>query len=476
MQSFLKSGAGRTERFVVLVQVADDGKIRIGIGQRRTAVYIILVVKMRPAGKPAIDRRVSRHKYDKRSEYYKYYLKFAFFLNSQIIQILSRTTGDSQPYAADYVTIDSMIDLDQIKSEMGGLSQQLEELSDAMNAAALTARLNELTSKSEEQDFWEDHEAASALLKEKKSIEIKVSAYSRLKAEFEDLEVMIELAEEDAASGMDEETISAYAKFTKDIDDMKIANLLDGEHDGANAIVTVHSGAGGTDAQDWAEMLLRMYMRWAESKKYKVKLWEIQSADEAGIKSATFTVEGENAYGYLKTEKGIHRLVRISPFNAQGKRQTSFASVDVMPEIDDEVSVEIADSDLRIDTYRSSGAGGQHVNKTDSAVRITHLPTNIVVTCQNERSQFQNKDVAMRILKSRLLELAEREHKESLAELAGDYSQIAWGNQIRSYVFHPYSLVKDHRTEAENGNVQAVMDGDIDLFINEKLKQRDLQT
>jgi len=367
------------------------------------------------------------------------------------------------------------IDLDQIKSEMGGLRGQLTELADAMNAGELSARLGELTAKSEEQAFWEDHEAASALLKEKKAIETKVSSYEKLKTEYEDLEVMLELAEEDAGSGMSEESAVAYTKFIKDLDEMKISNLLDGEHDGANAIVTVHSGAGGTDAQDWTEMLLRMYMRWAESKNYKVKLWEMQSADEAGIKSATFTVEGENAYGYLKTEKGIHRLVRISPFNAQGKRQTSFASIDVMPEIDDEVSVEIEDSDLRIDTYRSSGAGGQHVNKTDSAVRITHLPTNIVVTCQNERSQHQNKEVAMRILKSKLLELAEREHKENLAELAGDYSQIAWGNQIRSYVFHPYSLVKDHRTEAENGNVQAVMDGDIDLFINEKLKQREAQ-
>ena len=368
-----------------------------------------------------------------------------------------------------------MVDIEQIKSEIGGLRGHLGELSDAMSIEALSARLEELTAQSERQDFWEDHEAASALLKEKKSIEIRLSGYGRLKSELEDLEVMIELAEEDPDGGLSGEATAAYTKFSKDLDTMKIANLLDGEHDGSNAIVTIHSGAGGTDAQDWAEMLLRMYMRWAEAKKYKVRLWEVQSADEAGIKSATFTVEGENAYGYLKTEKGIHRLVRISPFNAQGKRQTSFASVDVMPEIDDTISVDIADSDLRIDTYRSSGAGGQHVNKTDSAVRITHLPTNIVVTCQNERSQHQNKEVAMRILMSKLLELAEREHKENLAELAGDYSQIAWGNQIRSYVFHPYSLVKDHRTEAENGNVQAVMDGDLDLFINEKLKQRDPQ-
>ena len=220
-------------------------------------------------------------------------------------------------------------------------------------------------------------------------------------------------------------------------------------------------------------MLLRMYTRWAESRRYKVKMWDLGDASEGGIKNATFLVEGRNAYGYLKNEKGVHRIVRISPYASSSRRHTSFSSVDVMPEIDDEVNVEINPDDLRIDTFRSSGAGGQHVNKTDSAIRITHIPTNIVVSCQNERSQHQNKEVAMRILKSRLVELAEREHKENLAELAGDYSQITWGSQIRSYVFHPYSLVKDHRTDAENGNVQAVMDGDLDLFINEKLKQRD---
>jgi peptide chain release factor 2 len=370
----------------------------------------------------------------------------------------------------------TMIDIDQIKAERGGLQDQLLEYSKALGVSVLSAHLKELKEKSEQQDFWEDHEKASALLKEKKAVESKIESYETLKAELEDLEVMLELADEDPEGELAEEALSAYTKFLKDIDTLRIASLLDGPHDGSNAIVTVHSGAGGTDAQDWAEMLLRMYLRWAESRNYKVRLWEMQSADEAGIKSATFTVEGENAYGYLKTEKGIHRLVRISPFNSQGKRQTSFASVDVMPEIEDEASVDIEDSDLRIDTYRSSGAGGQHVNKTDSAVRITHLPTNIVVTCQNERSQHQNREVAMRILKSKLLELAEQEHKDNLAELAGDYSQIAWGNQIRSYVFHPYSMVKDHRTEAENGNVQAVMDGEIDYFINEKLKQREVIT
>ena len=367
-----------------------------------------------------------------------------------------------------------MIDISQLKYDMNGLRNQLTELSDQMGIDSLVKRLSELTELSEQQDFWNDHESASALLKEKKSIETKLSGYENLKSEFDDLEVMFELAEEEEDESLNEETAAAHAKFTKELDSIRISTLLNGPHDSANAIVTVQSGAGGTDAQDWAEMLLRMYTRWAESKKYKVKIWEVQAADEAGIKSATFTVEGENAYGYLKTEDGIHRLVRISPFNSQGKRQTSFASIEVMPEVDEDVNVEIEDSDLRVDTYRSSGAGGQHVNKTDSAVRITHLPTNIVVTCQNERSQHQNKDVALRILKSKLLELAEREHKDSLGELKGDHSQIAWGHQIRSYVFHPYSLVKDLRTEAETGNVQAVMDGDIDLFINEKLKVRDV--
>jgi len=365
-----------------------------------------------------------------------------------------------------------MIDIEQIKYEMNGLGEQLKELASQIGVPALETRLEELNNESEKQDFWDDHEKANALLKNKKAVETKLKSYKNMKAAYEDLEVMLELAEEDADGGLSEEASAAHIKFIKELDSIRIANLLDGPHDGANAIVTIHSGAGGTDAQDWAEMLLRMYTRWAESKNYKTKLWEIGAAEEAGIKSATFTVEGTNAYGYLKTEKGVHRLVRMSPFNAQGKRQTSFASVDVMPEIDDEVVVEIADSDLRIDTYRSSGAGGQHVNKTDSAVRITHLPTNIVVTCQNERSQHQNKDVAMRILKSKLLELAEQEHKNNLAELAGDYSQITWGNQIRSYFFHPETRVKDHRTKAENGNVWAVMDGDIDLFINEKLKAK----
>ena len=366
-----------------------------------------------------------------------------------------------------------MLDSEQIKSELSGIKNQLGELSDAMNMKSLSSRLSEIVSESEKQDFWNDHESANKLLKEKKSLETKVQGFEKLQDGVEDIEVLLELAEEESDESLLSDLNDSYINLSTNLAKMNIETLLDGEHDGNNAIVSVHAGTGGTDAQDWAEMLFRMYTRWAESKGYKIKLWELQNADEGGIKGATFTVEGENAYGYLKSEKGVHRLVRISPFDSSARRHTSFSAVDVMPEIDDDVTVEINPDDLRIDTFRSSGAGGQHVNKTDSAIRITHIPTNIVVSCQNERSQHQNREVAMRILKSKLVELAEQEHKDNLAELAGDYSQITWGSQIRSYVFHPYSLVKDHRTDAENGNVQAVMDGDLDYFINEKLKKRD---
>jgi len=265
---------------------------------------------------------------------------------------------------------------------------------------------------------------------------------------------------------------NSYEDFKKKFEELRIKTLLNGEYDSNNAIISIHAGSGGTDAQDWAEMLLRMYTRWSESKGYKVKIIDYQDDAEGGIKSATLLIEGEYAYGYLKNEKGVHRIVRISPFDSSGRRHTSFASLDVIPEIDENVTVNINPEDLRIDTFRSSGAGGQHVNKTDSAVRITHIPTNIVVTCQNERSQHQNRETAMKILMAKLTELAKQEQKASLDELKGDYSQISWGNQIRSYVFHPYSLVKDHRTNAEVGNVYAVMDGDLDYFINEKLKMK----
>lgn len=346
--------------------------------------------------------------------------------------------------------------------------------------AGLRNRLDEINTESRIEGFWDDHETAQKLLKEKKSLENKIESYESLEQTLEDIETLIEMAEEGESTSDAEEKASivaevkeSYEHYKEKSEELRLKTLLTGNYDSNSAIFTVHAGTGGVDAMDWAEMLLRMYTRWAQKKGYGTKMIDLQNDTEAGIKSATVIVEGENAYGYLKNERGVHRLVRISPFNAQGKRQTSFASLEVMPELDDDITVEIDAEDLRIDTYRSSGAGGQHVNKTDSAIRITHLPTNIVVTCQNERSQHQNKDMAMKILKAKLTELAEREHKENLKELKGDFSQNTWGSQIRSYVFQPYTMVKDHRTGAEVGNVQAVMDGEIDYFINEKLKLKD---
>jgi peptide chain release factor 2 len=338
--------------------------------------------------------------------------------------------------------------------------------------AGLEAQLKKMEEESHREDFWNDHEAAQKLLKEKKSLDNKVDEFRGLERDLEDVEVMIELATEAEDESLVPEIQASYDGFKKNLEALRIKTLLDGEFDGNNAIISVHAGSGGTDAQDWAEMLLRMYTRWAESKKYKIKMLDYQEDTEGGVKSATLLIEGENAYGYLKNERGVHRLVRISPYDSSGRRHTSFASLDVAPEMDDSITIDIDPSDLRIDTFRSSGAGGQHVNTTDSAIRITHLPTNIVVSCQNERSQHQNKETAMKMLVAKLVELKEREHKASLAELKGDFSQITWGSQIRSYVFHPYTMVKDHRTGAETGNVQVVMDGDLDYFINEKLKQR----
>lgn len=318
-------------------------------------------------------------------------------------------------------------------------------------------------------------------MKEKKTMEATIENYESLEKSLSDIGEMIELTEMEEASGASSEELAEmaagieadYADFEKKLEDLRLKTLLTGKYDHCGAILSIHAGTGGVDAMDWASMLLRMYTRWCEKKGYSVKMLDLQDDTEAGIKSATLLVEGENAYGYLKNEKGVHRLVRISPFNAAGKRQTSFAMLEVVPELDEDISVEINPEDLRIDTYRSSGAGGQHVNKTDSAIRITHLPTNIVVTCQNERSQHQNKEMAMKILTARLTELAEQEHKENLAELKGDYMMNAWGSQIRSYVLQPYTMVKDNRTGAETANVNAVLDGDLDYFINAKLKQRE---
>ncbi len=337
----------------------------------------------------------------------------------------------------------------------------------------LRAKIDKYTEESTKSGFWDDQESAQNLLKNKKVLEDKLSEYESLKNQLDDIEVMVELAVEENDDSMAEEIEEIKENFQKQLEQVKIKTLLTGEYDANNAILSIHAGSGGTDAQDWAEILYRMYVRYGEKKGYKVKTLYLQDDTEGGIKSATLLIEGNNAYGYLKNEKGVHRLVRISPFDSSGRRHTSFASVDVMPEIDEDISVEIDPDDLRIDTFRSSGAGGQHVNKTDSAIRITHIPTNIVVSCQNERSQHQNKDMAMKMLMSKLIELKEQEHKENLKELKGDFSQITWGSQIRSYVFHPYTMVKDHRTGAEVGTVDKVLDGELDYFINEKLKQRD---
>lgn len=335
--------------------------------------------------------------------------------------------------------------------------------------------MEELNKKTEKDGFWDDPEAAQKVLKEKKTVENSILSYEKLLRELEDIDELILMTEELDDEAEANEIVSSFAVLKQKIEELKLDTLLDGKYDHNSAIISVHAGTGGVDAMDWAQMLLRMYTRWCEKKGYKVTVVDYQDDTEAGIKSATLIVDGLNAYGYLKNEAGVHRLVRISPFNAAGKRQTSFASLEVMPEIEADMSVEIDPDDIRIDTYRSSGAGGQHVNKTDSAIRITHLPTNIVVTCQNERSQHQNKEVAMKVLLSKLTELKEREHKEDLKELKGDFSLITWGSQIRSYVFQPYTMVKDHRTGAEVGNVNAVMDGEIDFFINEKLKEKDVK-
>ena len=307
------------------------------------------------------------------------------------------------------------------------------------------------------------------------SLKAKVTGYESLRSDYEDALVMIELADEEGDLSLLDDCTASVKDIETRVEDMTLSTLLSGEFDGKNALLTFHAGAGGTEAQDWAEMLFRMYNRWGERHGYKVSTLDYLDGDVAGIKSATILVEGENAYGYLKGEMGIHRLVRVSPFDSSGRRHTSFASVEVMPEIDDDVNVEIREEDIKMDVYRASGAGGQKVNKTSSAVRLTHIPTGIVVSCQIERSQHQNREVAMRMLKSKLVEIKERENLERIEDIKGDQKEIAWGSQIRSYVFMPYTLAKDHRTGFEMGNITAVMDGDIDGFINAYLKQKSAQ-
>ena len=333
----------------------------------------------------------------------------------------------------------------------------------------MQAKLEDLTVETQIPGFWDDPGAAQKVMKEKKRIENKLVEFAETETLLSDIEVLVEMAEESGEGDLAKEAEETHQKLLERVEALTLEALLTEEYDLNNAIFSIHPGSGGLDAQDWAEMLLRMYTRWAENRNFKVSFIDFQRDTEGGIKNVTLLIQGDNAYGYLKTERGVHRLVRISPFDTAGRRHTSFASVDVTPELPEDAAVEISPEDLRIDTYRASGAGGQHVNKTDSAVRITHLPTNIVVSCQNERSQHQNKEYAMRMLYAKLYELARQEHKDKISELTGDYGQITWGNQIRSYVFQPYTMVKDHRTGVETGNVQGVMDGDLDPFINASL-------
>lgn len=334
----------------------------------------------------------------------------------------------------------------------------------------LKQRLIFLEKKTLEDSFWTDNKDNSSVLREMSNIKSKIEKYNNLKSEFDNLKDLSDLLKLESDDELAREIIKNTTKIENEITSLEINTLLSGKYDTNNAIITLHPGAGGTESQDWTQMLYRMYTRWAQDNGYEVKELDFLEGDEAGIKSVTFLVSGEYAYGYLKGEMGVHRLVRISPFDSGGRRHTSFASVEVLPEITDDIEIEINSDDLRIDTYRASGAGGQHINKTSSAVRITHIPTNIVVACQTERSQIQNKETAMKMLKSKLLNLKEKENKEKIEDLKGNQMEIAWGSQIRSYVFCPYTLVKDHRTNYEVGNVQAVMDGDLNGFINAYLR------
>ena len=363
-----------------------------------------------------------------------------------------------------------MVELDQFKYTLSTYVPMLKELGASLNLDAKKERIAELSRYMEAPDFWDDPERSQKMTKELKSLEDTVKSYTTLSTQYDDISELIEMGYEENDPEVIPVIQESLDEFTTNLEALRLSTLLNGEYDKNNAIIRLNAGAGGTEACDWSGMLYRMYTRYADRNGFSVEVLDMLDGDEAGIKSVTFQVNGENAYGYLKSEKGVHRLVRISPFNAAGKRQTSFVSCDVMPDIEEDLDVEINDDDLRIDTYRSSGAGGQHINKTSSAIRITHLPTGIVVTCQNERSQFQYKDKAMQMLKAKLYMLKQQENEEKISGIRGEVKDIAWGNQIRSYVLQPYTMVKDHRTGASSGNASAVLDGDIDLFISAYLR------
>ncbi len=364
-----------------------------------------------------------------------------------------------------------IIALEEAKYALVGLRENIKELGSALRIDELRVKASELDEKTLEPDFWNDAENSSKILQTVKQIKDKIEAYEKLEARLEDAITLAEMAIEENEEGYVEEVEGELAAIRAEEEKQRIEILLSGEYDKNNAIVSFHPGAGGTEAQDWAQMLYRMIVRWAERHNYKCKLIDWLDGDAAGIKSATVTIEGLNAYGYLKSENGVHRLVRVSPFDAAGRRQTSFASIEVMPEFENVDKVEINEADIEVTAHRSSGAGGQHVNKTDSAIRIVHKPTGIVVGCQTERSQLQNKETAMKMLKAKLMEIKVRERLDTIEEIQGNKTNIEWGAQIRSYVFMPYTLAKDTRTGYEDGNITAVMDGEIDGFINAYLKQ-----
>lgn len=363
-----------------------------------------------------------------------------------------------------------MLQFEELRLKLEGMEPELRELRQSLNIDKLGIEIAELERKAAEPSFWDDMENSQKVLQRTAQLKASVETYQKLQSLYEDTLTLIELAEEAGDESVYEEAAADTEQLQSRMAEVRLTTLLTGEYDSKNAILTFHAGAGGTEAQDWAQMLYRMYNRWAERHDFKVSLLDYLDGDEAGLKSASMLVEGQNAYGFLKSEAGVHRLVRVSPFDASGRRHTSFAALEVMPEIDDSMEVDIRPEDVKMDVFRSSGAGGQHINKTSSAVRLTHIPTGIVVSCQTQRSQFQNRDFAMKMLRSKLVEIKEREHLEKISDIKGVQKEIAWGAQIRSYVFMPYTLAKDHRTGFENGNISAVMDGDLDGFINAYLK------
>ena len=367
-----------------------------------------------------------------------------------------------------------MVELDQFKYILSTYEKPLQEVRDSLNLDAKIRRIDELDKTMEEPSFWEDAELSTKYVKEAKNLKDAVAEFNKLQNQYEEIGLMIEMGYEEEDPAVIPEINGMMDEFTAEFDALRLRTLLTGEYDSNNAIMRLNAGAGGTESCDWCSMLYRMYCRWAESRGFSVEVLDYLDGEEAGIKSVTLQINGENVFGYLKSERGVHRLVRISPFNANGKRQTSFVSCDVMPDIEEDLDVEINPDDLRIDTYRSSGAGGQHINKTSSAVRITHIPTGVVVQCQNERSQFQNKDRAMQMLKAKLYMLKQQENAEKISDIRGDIKEIAWGSQIRSYVLQPYTLIKDHRTGYESGNVNSVLDGALDGFISAYLKWESL--